>query len=176
MRDNRNAYSHDTPTETVPIRRKITSTQPLHKKSSANSNMQANASRIATPKQRAKRAPAQGALAGWQCGGGGGGGGGLDGGGDPHAQEDDPPTLGLVPDPLGVPLERLLGRKGNASAKHTSADADGTIARAPLWQHPHKLRHCHTILAEMLKMSPCGHRLPTYGAIDRSHKAVCTCE
>jgi hypothetical protein len=39
-----------------------------------------------------------------QCGGNGGVGGDFDGGGAPLALEEDPPPLGLIPDPLGVPL------------------------------------------------------------------------
>jgi hypothetical protein len=57
-------------------------------------------------KQRAPhtRPPSSAAVQRRCAGGGGLDGGGLDGGGDPHAQEDDPPPLGLTPDPLGVPL------------------------------------------------------------------------
>jgi hypothetical protein len=47
-------------------------------------------------------------------GGGGksGGAGDNDGGGTPLAQVEDPPPLCVTPDPLGVPLELMLGQVG----------------------------------------------------------------
>ena len=56
------------------------------------------------PQKTRKKAALPDPAAARENGGQSGSCGDLDGGGDPLAQVEDPPPLGLTPDPLGVPL------------------------------------------------------------------------